>query len=203
VVAGLLIAQIVVTVFLASIFLVRPSVTASTVWKIVAFAGLCVLPALCVVGGMDFHMQRSEQTQFCISCHVMQPYGRSLYVDDPNYIPAQHFQNHRVPADRACYSCHADYSIYGPLNEKITGLTRIWKQYVTSPPNTITIPGGFKNEQCLHCHAGSRKFEEDPTHTALMDTLKSNQLSCLTGGCHDTVHNINSLDHVKFWSPGQ
>jgi cytochrome c-type protein NapC len=203
VVAGILIAQIVLSVVLASFFLIRPSLTASIAWKIVAFIGLCVLPALCIVGGMDFHMQRSEETKFCISCHVMEPYGRSLYVDDPNYIPAQHFQNHRVPADRACYSCHADYSLYGPLNDKLRGLTRIWKQYVTTPPNPITIPGGFKNAQCLHCHEGARKFEEDPTHGALMDMLKSNQLSCLSGGCHDTAHNVASLSHVKFWSPGQ
>ena len=82
------------------IFLSRPSLTSATGWKIVAFIGLGVLPALCLVGGMNAHVQRSEQTRFCVSCHVMIPYGQSLYVDDPSHIPAQHFQNHRVPARR-------------------------------------------------------------------------------------------------------
>ncbi|MGC1965004.1 MAG: NapC/NirT family cytochrome c, partial [Candidatus Acidiferrales bacterium] len=96
---GILISQIVLSIVLASIFLVRPSLTTGTAWKIVAFIGLCILPALCILGGMNTHMQRSEQTKFCTSCHAMENYGKSLHLDDPKYIPAQHFQNHRVPPD--------------------------------------------------------------------------------------------------------
>jgi cytochrome c-type protein NapC len=202
-VIAILIFQIILSIVLASIFLIRPSVTIGAGWKILAFIGLCVLPALCLVGGMNTHMQRSEQTQFCISCHAMVPYGKSLYVDDPAHIPAQHFQNHRVPADAACYSCHADYTIYGPLKNKMQGLTRIYMQYVSKPPNPITIPGGFKNAQCLHCHLGARSFEENPIHTAIRDSLVSNQMSCLTSGCHDTAHDVANLSHEKFWKPVQ
>jgi nitrate/TMAO reductase-like tetraheme cytochrome c subunit len=202
-VIGILICQIALSIVLAAVFLIRPSLTSAAGWKIVAFIGLCVLPALCIVGGMNTHVQRSEQTQFCISCHVMVPYGQSLYVDDPSHIPAQHFQNHRVPADMACYSCHADYSIYGPLKDKMQGLKRIYMQYVSAPPNPITISGGFKNAQCLHCHLGARNFEENPVHAAMMDSLKSNQTSCLTSGCHDTAHDVANLDHQKFWKPAQ
>jgi cytochrome c-type protein NapC len=202
-VIGILICQIALSIVLAAIFLIRPSVTTGAGWKILAFIGLCVLPALCIVGGMNTHMQRSEQTRFCISCHVMIPYGQSLYVDDPSHIPAQHFQNHRVPPDMACYSCHADYSIYGPLKDKMQGLKRIYMQYVSTPPNPITIPGGFQNAQCLHCHLGARSFEENPVHAAMMDALKSNQTSCLTSGCHDTAHDVANLSHQKFWKPVQ
>lgn len=197
----ILICQIVLSIVLAFIFLIWPSVTTGTAWKILAFIGLCALPALCIVGGMNFHMQRSEQRQFCISCHAMVPYGQSLYVDDPNHIPAQHFQNHRVPPDTACYACHADYTIYGPLRDKMRGLTRIYMQYVSTPPNPIVIPGGYRNDQCLHCHLGARDFEENPVHSAMMDALTSNQMSCLTSGCHDTAHNVANLSHEKFWSP--
>jgi hypothetical protein len=133
----------------------------------------------------------------------MVPYGKSLYVDDPSHIPAQHFQNHRVPADTACYACHGDYTIYGPLKDKMAGLTRIYMQYVSTPPNPITIPGGFKNGQCLHCHLGARSFEENPVHAAIRDSLISNQMSCLTSGCHDTAHDVANLSHVKFWKPVQ
>ncbi len=202
---GILIFQIALSIVLACVFLIRPSLTHAASWKILAFIGLCVLPALCIVGGMNTHIQRSEQTQFCISCHVMVPYGRSLYVDEPSHLPAQHFQNHRVPADMACYSCHADYSIYGPLKDKMQGLKRIYMQYVSTPPDpaAITIPGGFKNDQCLHCHAGARDFEEDAIHSAMMDSIKSGQTSCLTSGCHDTAHDIANLNKLKFWKPGQ
>jgi cytochrome c-type protein NapC len=200
-VTQLIIFQIILSIVLTCIFLFRPSVTTDVTWKIVAFVGLCVLPALCIDAGVSTHMQRSEQTQFCISCHVMAPYGQSLYVDDTKHIPAQHFQNHRVPPDMACYACHADYTIYGPLKDKLQGIKRIYMQYVSTPPDpvNIRISGGFKNSQCLHCHLGARSFEENPVHSAIMDSLKSNQFSCIT--CHDTVHDVANVGHEKLWSP--
>jgi cytochrome c-type protein NapC len=201
--AGTLIALIVLTMVLAIVFLVRPVVTAGPREKILAFMALFILPALCVGGGMSTHMQRSEQTRFCISCHAMAPYGQSLYVDDPQYIPAAHFQNHRIPVETACYACHADYTIYGPLKDKLQGLTRIYMQYVSSPPQPIRIRGGYSNLQCLHCHGGARSFEANPVHQAIMDSLKSNQMSCISSGCHDTVHNVTALSQVKFWRPVQ
>ena len=202
---GILICQIAVSIVLASIFLIRPSVTTGAAWKILAFIGLCVLPALCIVGGMNTHVQRSEQTKFCISCHVMAPYGQSLYIDDAAHIPAQHFQNHRVPPDMACYACHTDYTIYGPLKDKMQGLKRIYVQYVSTPPDpaSIRIQGGFKNAQCLHCHLGARSFEENPVHAAIMDSLTSNQMSCPTSGCHDTAHDVANLAREKFWKAAQ
>lgn len=200
---GILIALIVLSIILALIFFLRPEVTVGAGWKIVAFIGLCVLPALCIAGGMGTHMVRSEKREFCTSCHAMEPYGKSLYLDDTAALPAQHFQNHRVPADEACYACHADYTIYGPLKDKMRGLTRIYMQYISSPPKTITIPGGYSNLQCLHCHGGARNFTENPVHSAMMDSLTSNQMSCLTSGCHDSIHNIDKLEGAKFWRPGQ
>ena len=200
---GILIALIALTGGLAAAFLIRPSITKGPTGKILAFVGLFILPALCLAGGMSAQVQRSEETQFCISCHSMEPFGRSLYVDDPKYIPAVHFQDHRVPAGQACYACHADYTIFGPFRDKLRGAERFYKQYITSPPNPITIPGGYNNAQCLHCHSGARNFVENPIHSAIMDTLASNQLSCVSSGCHDSIHNIGELSRLKFWRPGQ
>jgi hypothetical protein len=85
------------------------------------------------------------------------------------------------------------------------GLKRIYVQYVSTPPDpaSIRIQGGFKNAQCLHCHLGARSFEENPIHVAIMDSLTSNQMPCLTSGCHDTAHDVASLAHEKFWKPAQ
>jgi cytochrome c-type protein NapC len=200
---GILVVLIVLTIVLAGVFLVRPSITVGATGKILAFVALFVLPALCIGTGMSAHMQRSEQTEFCISCHSMENYGKSLYVDNPNYIPAQHFQNHRVPAGMACYACHTDYTIYGPLKDKLQGIKRIYLQYVSTPPKTIHISGAYSNLQCLHCHAGARSFDENPVHTAIMDSLKTNQMSCISSGCHDTVHHASEVGHLKMWRPGQ
>lgn len=200
---GILVALIVLTIVLAAMFLVRPSIHAGAMGKILTFVGLCVLPALCLGTGMSTHMQRSEQTKFCISCHSMEDYGKSLYVDNPKYLPAQHFQNHRVPADMACYSCHTDYTIYGTLKDKIQGIKRIYLQYASTPPKIIHIHDGYNNLQCLHCHADARSFEENPVHIAMMDSLKTNQMSCISSGCHDMVHNVAQLGNVKLWRLGQ
>ncbi len=108
-----------------------------------------------------------------------------------------------MPADTASHACHADYTIYGPLKDKMQGLKRIYAQYVSTPPDpaAIRIAGGFKNAQCLHCRLGARSFEENPIHAAMIDSLKSEQTSCLTSGCHDTAHDVANLSHLKMWRP--
>ena len=119
--AGVLIALIVLTIPLAAVFLVRSSITAEATGKILAFVGLCVLPVLCIGTGWSVHEERSEQTASCIACHSMESHGKSLYVADASYIPAQHFQNHIVPPDKACYTCHTDYATYGSFEGQAQG----------------------------------------------------------------------------------
>ena len=76
---GVLIMLVVLTIVLAGVFLVRPSFTAGVTGKILAFVGLCILPTLCVGTGMSFHMQRSQQTAYCVSCHSMETHGKSPF----------------------------------------------------------------------------------------------------------------------------
>ncbi len=133
----------------------------------------------------------------------MAPYGKSLYVDDPSYIPAAHFQNHRISVDEACYTCHTDYAFYGGFQAKLRGLRHIYVQYLGTIPHPIRLYTPYNNRECLHCHLGARSFESNPVHQALMDSIVGNQMSCISSGCHDTVHNVAQLDKVKFWSPLQ
>jgi cytochrome c-type protein NapC len=200
---ALLIALLLISLILIAIVVFRPAITNSRQGKIPAFMAFLILPVLCMIWGASEHIDRSKQTQFCLSCHVMEPYGKSLYVDDPAYVPAAHYQNHRIPVEEACYTCHTDYALYGGLRAKMEGLQHIYVQYLGTIPNTITLYKPYNNRECLHCHLGARSFESNPIHQAIMDSIKSNQMSCVTSGCHDTVHNMASLDHVKFWSSVQ
>jgi cytochrome c-type protein NapC len=197
---GVLITLVVLTIALAGVFLVRPAITAGATGKILAFVGLCILPTLCIGTGMSFHMQRSQQTAYCVSCHSMETHGQSLYVLNASYIPAQHFQNHLVPPNQACYTCHTDYTMYGPFKDKLKGLRYLYMEYVSTPPKTIHLDGQYSNLQCLHCHAGMRSFDEDPTHTAIMGSLKTNRTSCIS--CHDMIHNASEVSHLKMWVDG-
>ena len=194
-------------IFLLSIGLVvvllwRPELTRTLEGKILALCGLLLFPVLSSAIGFSNHLERSKQTAFCLSCHIMEPYGKSLQVDDPHYLAAAHFQNHRVPAEQACYTCHTDYAMYGNLRTKWRGLHHVWVQYLGKPPapEAIRLYSPYNNRECLHCHEGARSFEESPVHGAMRDDLVSNRMSCLTSGCHDTVHEVASLWKKKFWN---
>ncbi len=198
--------QLTLLIFVVSIGLIawlmlRPGMTASPGGKMLAFVALFLLPLVCGGLGLSQHFERSEQTSFCLSCHVMEPYGRSLYVDDAKFIPASHFQNHRVPADQACYTCHTDYALYGGIRAKLRGLHHVYVQYLSKPSQPIKLYTPYNNRECLHCHLGARSFEEQPVHMAIHDDLVSNQLSCVSSGCHDSIHNVAQLGSLKMWSP--
>jgi cytochrome c-type protein NapC len=201
--AALLYILLAVSIVLIAVLVLRPAITESRGGKMLAFVAFLILPVLSASWGASEHMDLSKQTTFCLSCHVMEPYGKSLYVDDPSYVPAAHFQNHRIPVDQACFTCHTDYVFYGGIRDKIRGLRHIYVQYIGTIPNPIKLYTPYNNRECLHCHLGSRSFESNAIHMALLDAIKSNTTSCMTSGCHDTVHDVANQDHVKFWSPAQ
>jgi cytochrome c-type protein NapC len=200
---GLLYAVIVVTLVLELAVAAAPRVTVSRTGKIVAFLALFIFPILAGSLGYEHHMTRSKQTSFCLSCHLMEPYGRSLHVDDPTWIPAAHYQNGRVPRDEACYTCHTDYVMYGTIRSKLRGLHHIYAQYFEHPKPPLHLYHPYNNRECLHCHLGSRSFEQGATHNAdpqIMADIKSNKMSCLSSGCHDQIHNTGQLDKAKYWT---
>jgi cytochrome c-type protein NapC len=123
-------------------------------------------------------------------------------VDDPSYLAAAHFQNHRVPADQACYTCHTNYAMFGGVRAKMHGLRHVYVQYLGKLPQQIHLYEPYNNRECLHCHLGARSFEEGAMHNAdpdLLPAVKANKMSCLSSGCHDVVHNVGQLNNVKFW----
>lgn len=183
----------------------RPSLTVSPGGKAMAFVVLFLLPVVVASMGAAEHMQRSEETQFCLSCHVMAPFGRSLHYEDLSYIPAAHYENSRVPRDQACYTCHTDYVMYGTILTKIRGLRHVWVEYFgTVPkPDQIHLYTPYNNRECLHCHAGARSFVEQPVHIAIMSNIVSNQISCVSSGCHGNVHNPAHADQMKLWKEPQ
>ncbi len=194
-----------VTIALAILFAAKPSLAATHGGKILAFVALFVLPVLASVMTASYHLEHSKQTRFCLSCHIMEPYGRSLFVDDLVHVPAAHFQNARIPRDEACFTCHTTYTMYGDLHAKFQGLRHVYVNYFGTPPApaNIKLYEPYNNRECLHCHSGARSFEENAVHLSLMADITSNRFSCISSGCHDTVHNVGGLDRVKFWSDGK
>jgi len=193
-----------VAILLAIIIAFRSGITRVAGGKILAFLALFVLPVIAVAVGFSGQMERATSTQFCLSCHVMEDYGKSLYVDDKGYLPAAHFQNNRIPRDHACYTCHTDYTMFGGVKSKWRGLHHVYVQYLGKIPKPadIKLYEPFNNRECLHCHEGSRSFEESSHHQKTPDmrqNIESSALSCTSSNCHDTVHDVGTLTDVKFW----
>jgi cytochrome c-type protein NapC len=189
------------TIVLVATIAFRPSLTATRGGKQLAFVVLFLMPVAVAAMGAEAHMERSKRTDFCLSCHIMEPYGRSLYIDDAMYVPAAHFQNARIPREEACYTCHTDYVMYGGIWTKIRGLRHVYVQYVGHAEPPLHLYNPYNNRECLHCHAEARSFEEGVVHAALMTSIKANELSCLSSGCHNNVHGVAHLSALKFWEP--
>jgi cytochrome c-type protein NapC len=192
------------SIFLIGVFIFRPLITATRGGKIMAFLAFFALPLLCLGMGTSKELEHAKSTEFCLSCHIMEPYGKSLRVDDPQHLAAAHFQNHRVPPNEACYTCHTNYAMFGGIKAKLGGLRHIYVYYLGTPPapENIKLYEPYNNRECLHCHAGARSFEEGAVHTAdpdLLPALKANKTSCVSSGCHGVVHDVASLKDAKFW----
>ena len=201
----LIITLLLLSIVLIGIIVARPSLTATRGGKIMAFMVFLFLPILCTAMGVSSELERSKTTKFCLSCHIMEPYGQSLRVDDPSYLAGAHFQNHRVPADEACYTCHTNYAMFGSFKAKLAGLRHVYIFYFTKPPapENIKLHEPYNNRECLHCHLGARSFELGAVHNAdpdLLPAVKANKLSCVSSGCHEVVHNVGTLAKTKMWS---
>lgn len=198
----LLLSLIAIAAALVAVLVVKPDVTQRSGGKVLAFLTLFLMPGLLMAMGFSSELERSQSTDFCLSCHVMQKHGRSLYVDDASYLAAAHYQNRRVPTDKACYTCHTNYAMFGGYKAKLSGLRHLYVQYFGTPHNPIKLYGSYNNRECLHCHAGGRSFEESDSHTdgaTLLADIKSNKTSCVSSDCHSPVHNASQLDTVTFW----
>ncbi len=190
-------AVVLVAIALIALLVLRPSLTTVRGGRILAFLAFLVLPLLATAMGLSAHMEHSKSTEFCLSCHVMEPYGQSLLVDDSSWLPAQHYQNNRVPRDHACFTCHTDYTMFGDYKAKLRGLRHVYVNYLGTIPEKIKLYEPYNNRECLHCHAGSRAFEESDLHKEMRADLGTNKTSCLE--CHDAVHEVHDLKGKPLW----
>ena len=201
---------IAITIILAALVAFRADLTRARGGKILAFIALFLLPSLALWRGFTMQMEGSTSTQFCLSCHVMQDYGKSLHMANQSYLAAAHFENMRVPREEACYTCHTFYTMFGGINDKLRGLHHVYIQYLgkVPQPEKIKLYQPFNNRECLHCHATARSYLENKTHNENPDTLplaNANKLSCMTSKCHEVVHDVADVKDkdATFWKEPQ
>ena len=164
---------------------------------VLAFLAFFIFPGLALYFGMITHLDNTKSVAFCNSCHIMENYKKSLYIDDPENIPAVHFQNNYVPQKKACYTCHTTYTTFGDLKIKIAGMLHVFTYYLNMYPEKIHMPEPYHNRECLHCHASARSFLDHEGHKPIMEKLSENKVYCLS--CHSYKHDIENLDKHTFW----
>lgn len=188
---------IILTIALVLLIRFKPELTRTQGGKMFAFVALFVLPVATMRAGFTLHFESTKETEFCLSCHVMEPYGESLLTADESYLPAEHFQNRRVDRKYACFECHTQYTIFGGVAAKLDGLRHAWIYYSGQTPDVIQPFKAFHNRECLYCHTGSRRYEQ--LHEDDRDALRNNEASCME--CHGQIHEVATLDEVKKWRP--
>jgi nitrate/TMAO reductase-like tetraheme cytochrome c subunit len=192
--------------FAAWLYWSIPRLSAERGGRIILLLALLVLPLLLLPMGVARTLGASQSREFCNSCHEMGTYEQSLFYDDSEFVPANHFQKRLVPTDTACFACHTDYTLYGDVAAKLNGLKHVLIHFTGQVPDKgeIKLYAPYPNANCLKCHAGSRTFDGVAQHDSeevKLDDLYSNRISCSNKGCHDSVHAIKEQDELDLWRP--
>ena len=153
------------------------------------FLSLVILP-LFLFPVVNFTVfEYATRVEFCGSCHrPMAPYIEGLRAPGSPSLAALHFQN-RVAPGTACYACHADYGIHGTLEAKVAGIRHLLRYITGDYSKVLTIREPFKNELCLKCHAGAKRFMAQEVHLEggrVAPALVGEQIRCIA--CHAPAH---------------
>lgn len=165
--------------------------------RLAVFLGLVGLPFVAIGSGTTYGVKASSKTEFCISCHEMEQYGQSLFVDDPRALPAVHYQKRLINRDETCYQCHTDYAMFGDVSAKINGLKHVWVHYLGDVPETFELYNPYPNHNCLHCHDDARGYVESPAHKGSFRDMEQGKVSCLK--CHDMGHALDKVAAGQLW----
>ena len=154
-------------------------------------AGIVFLPAIAFALGNVVLMERSKGTDFCGSCHIMEPLIESISADDGS-LASFHVSNGAVRTGQACYGCHSGYGIWGDINAKRAGLNHMIHEITGGYDLPLKMRAPFNIDSCLDCHAESPRFRNAAPHALMEEALLSREMGC-TGTCHPAAHPAEAL----------
>jgi nitrate/TMAO reductase-like tetraheme cytochrome c subunit len=160
--------------------------------KSMLLLGLGVFPLIVSLTGNIASFEYTLTRPFCGSCHVMGPYLRDAEDPKSNSLAALHSRNHKF-GETSCYTCHADYQMFGAITTKQNGMKHLF-MYLTEyagtgpdgeggPPIHIYKP--FKNAACMQCHSTTAKGYLEK-HGDNVEEIRTEAVRCIE--CHDVVH---------------
>jgi cytochrome c-type protein NapC len=162
--------------------------------KTLLLLGLGIMPIGVALTGNMAGYEYTLKRPFCGSCHVMGPYIRDAEDPKSTSLAAIHSRNHRF-GEESCYTCHADYQMFGAISTKLNGLKHLY-YYVTEYGNTgpdgeggppIHLYKPYRNATCLQCHSSeSPRWSKVEEHQGMLDDIRKGEMTCI--GCHTEVH---------------
>ena len=145
--------------------------------------GIVIVPGVALALGLGMGLEYMKRPQFCGSCHVMGPFIADLQNPDSSTLAAVHYQN-RYIREHQCYTCHADYGLFGPLRAKLAGVRHLLNYETGNYEIPIRIREPYHETNCLHCHGEAKVFRDK--HEDMLEQLISGDMSCLD--CHRPAH---------------
>ena len=184
---------------LVAYLLIRPPLVRST--KIWLLAALGVFPIGAAMTGNVQGYETTKARTFCASCHVMIPHTSDSNDPTSRSLSSRHARN-KLFGDENCYTCHADYGLFGTVTTKLGGMKHVW-MYYTQYRNTslaeakekIRLYAPYPNDNCMQCHSTRVElWGKVPDHAASLDEVRAGRIGCASGGCHGFAHPATKPD---------
>jgi nitrate/TMAO reductase-like tetraheme cytochrome c subunit len=186
-------------VLLVAYLIRRPSLEhrATKLWLL---AGLGVLP---IGSAMSANVQGYKATQhreFCGSCHVMTPHASDAIDPRSNSLSAIHARNPFFGKDN-CYTCHADYGMFGTFFTKLGGMRHVWlyatefrSMSLDQAREKIHLRKPYPNNNCMQCHTTTAPaWSKLPDHASARQDVLAERIGCSSRGCHGFAHPLTKV----------
>jgi cytochrome c-type protein NapC len=192
-VLGIALAALAAAILVTYLVARPPLVRATKLWLL---GGLGILPIGAAFAGNVQGFEATKERKFCGSCHTMALHAGDS--DDPasDSLAARHARNPMFGSEN-CYSCHADYGMFGTLVTKAGGMRHVWL-YLTEYRNvpideakqTIKLAHPEQmNTNCMQCHSTEDAiWLKVKDHRASLEDERSGRVACASEGCHGLAH---------------
>jgi len=192
--ATALIASVIAIIILVWFLVRRPPLGRFT--KVLLLFGLGVMPLGVALTGNIAGFEYTLKRQFCGSCHVMLPYTQDAEDPKSTSLAAVHSRNHAF-GEESCYTCHADYQLFGAMTTKLNGLRHLF-MYVTEYANTGPYGEGgpkihmykpFQNSMCMRCHSTTAtRWLAVEDHSGALDDIRKGDTKCVDCHSGEKIH---------------
>jgi len=192
--ATALVASVISILILVWYLAARPPLSRMT--KVMLLFGLGVMPLGVALTGNIAGFEYTLKREFCGSCHVMLPYTEDARDPTSTSLAAVHSRNHNF-GEESCYTCHADYALFGAMTTKVSGLKHLFF-YVTEYANTgpygeggkpIHMYKAFDNGMCTRCHSTTApSWTKVVDHEGMLEDIRKGDAKCVECHTGDKIH---------------